>query len=279
MKGANTDNRRELAAFLRARRGEVSPRQAGLTAQEQSRKVAGLRREEVAGRAGISVDYYTRLEQGRLPAPSASVLDGLAHALLLDDDQRDYLRRLADFAPAGRRRRTRPQVVPGPVRAVLADLGTTPAVVLGRFTDILAWNPLAAELLGDFGAVPEERRNFLWLTFLDPGMRERLPDWHLSAGECVAYLRLDAGRHPSDPRLDELVEQLGTADSEFQHWWAAHRVTGRSFGSKRILHPMAGEIRLDWQVLTVAQERDQSLVVMPASDAESRQRLIALSTP
>ncbi|MEU0283440.1 MULTISPECIES: helix-turn-helix transcriptional regulator [unclassified Streptomyces] len=279
MKGAKEDKSRELAAFLRARRGEVSPRQAGLAVREQSRKVAGLRREEVAGRAGISVDYYTRLEQGRLPTPSGSVLDALAHALLLDDDQRDYLRRLADLAPAARRRRTRPQVVPEPVRAVLADLGTTPAMVLGRFTDILAWNPLAAELLCDFDAVPEARRNFLWLTFLDPGMRERLPDWHLSAGECVAYLRMDAGRHPSDPRLDELVEQLSTADSEFQHWWATHRVSGRSFGSKRILHPTAGEIRLDWQVFPIAQERDQSLVVMPASDEDSRQRLRALNTP
>ncbi|MEV7360340.1 helix-turn-helix transcriptional regulator [Kitasatospora sp. NPDC091276] len=102
----NNDKRREFATFLRARRAEVSPRQAGLPAYERSRKVAGLRREEVAGRAGISVDYYTRLEQGRLPAPSGSVLDALARALLLDDDQRDYLRQLADLAPARRQRRS-----------------------------------------------------------------------------------------------------------------------------------------------------------------------------
>ncbi|MFD0402197.1 helix-turn-helix domain-containing protein [Kitasatospora sp. NPDC127121] len=275
----NNDKRREFATFLRARRAEVSPRQVGLPAYERSRKVAGLRREEVAGRAGISVDYYTRLEQGRLPAPSGSVLDALARALLLDDDQRDYLRQLADLAPARRQRRSRHQVVPAAVLAVLADLRTTPAVVLGRFMDILAWNDLAAELLLDFAAVPEEHRNYLWLTFLDPRTRERLPDWDLSAGECVAYLRMDAGRYPSDPRLAELVAELSAEDSDFQHWWTTYRVSGRSFGSKRILHPVVGEVRLDWQVLTVAQERDQFLAVMPAADEESRQRLTALSTP
>ena len=279
VKGTEDDKRRELAAFLRARRGEVSPRQVGLNAHGRSRRVAGLRREEVAGRAGISVDYYTRLEQGRLPAPSVSVLDALAHALLLDDDQRDYLRQLADVAPALRSRRARRQEVPGPVRAVVADLGITPAVVLGRFMDVLAWNPLAAELLCDFAAIPEKQRNFLWLTFLDPSFRERVPDWHQSAGECVAYLRMDVGRYPSDPRLAELLAELSTPGSEFPHWWATHRVSGRNFGSKRILHPVVGEVRLEWQVLTVAQERDQFLVVLPASDENSRQRLTALSTP
>ncbi|MFI9557513.1 helix-turn-helix transcriptional regulator [Nonomuraea endophytica] len=243
MKGVEGDKRREVAAFLRARRAEVSPGRVGLPADERSRKVAGLRREEVAGRAGISVDYYTRLEQGRLPAPSGSVLDSLAHSLLLDEDQLDYLRQLADLAPARRRRRTRRQVVPRPVHAMLADLVATPAMVLGRFTDILAWNDLAAELLCDFAAVPETRRNFVWLTFRDPGVRERLPDWHLSAGECVAYLRMDASHYPSDPRLSALVSELSTGDSEFEHWWSTHRVSGRSFGSKRVLHPAVGEIR------------------------------------
>ncbi|MFJ6662101.1 helix-turn-helix domain-containing protein [Streptomyces sp. NPDC091377] len=276
MQGAEQDRRHEFAAFLRARRAQVSPRQLGL-ASEGARKVAGLRREEVADRAGISVDYYTRLEQGRLPAPSEGVLDALAHALLLDEDQRDYLRQLADLAPA-RRRRTRPRVVPAPVRKVLADLRTTPAVVLGRFMDVLAWNDLAAELLCDFAAVPEKRRNFLWLTFLDPALRERLPDWDLSAGECVAYLRMDAGRYPSDPRLSELVTELSATESDFRHWWTAHQVSGKSFGSKRILHPVVGEVRLDWQILTVAQERDQFLVVLPAADEESERRLAALGT-
>ncbi|MFD7439272.1 helix-turn-helix transcriptional regulator [Streptomyces sp. NPDC059861] len=278
MKGTEEEKRRELAAFLRARRGRVSPRQVGIPAGGQSRKVAGLRREEVAHRSGISVDYYTRLEQGRLPAPSGSVLDALARALLLDENQHDYLRQLADLAPA-RRRRTRRQVVPGPVQAVLSDLGTTPALVLGRFMNVLAWNDLVAELLYDFAAVPEARRNLLWLTFTDPSVRERTLDWDQSAGECVAFLRMEAGRYPSDPRLSELVTELSAQESEFQHWWNTYRVSGRNFGSKRILHPVVGEVRLDWQILTVAQERDQFLVVLPPSDEESRQRLTPLITP
>ncbi len=151
MNSATKDARRKLAAFLRARRSEVSPSQVGLPGGV--RKVPGLRREEVAHRAGISVDYYTRLEQGRLPAPSGGVLDSLAHALLLNPDERDYLRKLADLAPA-RRRQSRSQPVPEAVQALLPGLASMPAFVLGRFMDVLAWNPLACELLIDFAELP-----------------------------------------------------------------------------------------------------------------------------
>ncbi|MCX4515426.1 helix-turn-helix transcriptional regulator [Streptomyces sp. NBC_01619] len=273
MNSTRKDARQELASFLRARRGEVSPSQVGLLVG--TRKVPGLRREEVAQRAGISVDYYTRLEQGRLPAPSGGVLDSLANALLLDPDQRDYLRRLADRAPA-RRRQPRRQTVPETVQALLSDLENTPAYVLGRFMDVLAWNDLAVELFTDFAQVPEVQRNFLHLTFLDPEARERLPDWDQSAGECVAYLRMDAGRYPNDPRLAALVAELSERSSEFHHWWTTHRVASGAFGVKHVRHPDVGDIRLSWQLLTIAQDPEQSLVVLIPADQESRRRLAAL---
>ncbi|MFG3309436.1 helix-turn-helix transcriptional regulator [Streptomyces wuyuanensis] len=272
---ATKDARQRLAAFLRARRSEVSPSQVGLP--EGARRVPGLRREEVAHRAGISVDYYTRLEQGRLPAPSGGVLDSLAHALLLGPDERDYLRKLADLAPA-RRRPSRSQPVPEAVQALLPDLGSTPAFVLGRFMNVLAWNPLAAELLIDFAQVAEARRNYLRLIFLDPRVRERLPDWDQAAGECVAYLRMDAARYPNDSRLEALLAELGDGSREFHHWWTTHQVASKAFGIKRVRHPEAGDIRLHWQVLNIAQDPDQCLVVLAPADQESRSRLATLHT-
>ncbi|WP_433572082.1 helix-turn-helix transcriptional regulator [Streptomyces sp. CA-251247] len=269
------DRRQEFAAFLRARRSEISPSQVGLPSHEESRKVRGLRREEVAHLAGISVDYYARLEQGRLPAPSGSVIDALASALLLDDDRRDYLRQLGDRAPA-RRHRAERQTVPGPVRAVLADLGTTPAVVLGRFMHVLAWNPMAAELLTDFAEIPETQRNYLRLTFLDPHIRNRVVDWEQTARECVSYLRMEASRHPRDSRMDEMVSELSEQVPEFRRWWDSYRASSSASGTKRLRHPVVGELRLDWQILTVAQDRDQFLVVLSPANDETRHRLMTL---
>ncbi|MFD7439277.1 helix-turn-helix transcriptional regulator [Streptomyces sp. NPDC059861] len=275
MNRTKEDKRQEFAAFLRARRSEISPSQVGLPAQEESRKVRGLRREEVAHLAGISVDYYARLEQGRLPAPSGGVIDAIADALRLNDDQRDYLRQLGDRAPAPRPRAHR-QVVPEPVRAVLSDLATTPAVVLGRFMDVLAWNSMAAELLTDFAKIPEGQRNYLRLAFLDPEMRNRVVDWEQTARECVSYLRMDASRHPSDPRMAAMVTELSDEAPEFRRWWSSYKASSSAWGTKHLRHPMVGELRLTWQILTVAQDRDQFLVVLSPADDESRHRLMTL---
>lgn len=274
MVGTPEPERREFALFLRARRAEISPQQAGVISDGPFRRVTGLRREEVAQRAGISVDYYTRLEQARLPAPSRAVLDALAEALLLDADQHDYLCQLADRAPG---RRPRAQLVPAPVRAVMADLKTTPALVLGRFMQILAWNALAAELLTDFSAVPPSQRNYLRMIFLHHQMRERLPDWERSAAECVAVMRMDAGRYPNDPQLAILLNELRDADPDFEQWWTAHHVSHKMFGHKQIHHPDVGTFRVDWQILTVPQDPDQCLLVMPAADHASAAALSALA--
>ncbi|MFI6909541.1 helix-turn-helix domain-containing protein [Nonomuraea sp. NPDC050394] len=269
--------RREFAAFLRARRAELAPQDVGLHTADHPRRVPGLRREEVAGRAGISSDYYTRLEQGRLPAPSGRVLDALATALLLDADQRDYLRLLAGHAPA-RRRPHRRQSVPAPVQVLLTSLTAIPALVLGRFMDVLAWNPLAADLLTDFGAVAPARRNYLRLAILDPNMRERLIDWERTVGECIAFLRMDASRYPTDERLATLIDDLSRNEPHFQHWWTTHQVARNAIGRKRLHHPTAGEIHLHWQVLTVMQDPDQYLVVLTPADPSSGTRLATLAT-
>lgn len=218
----------ELGEFLKARRSEISPRSAGLPDTGGPRRVPGLRREEVARLVAISTDYYTRLEQGRIQA-SAPVLSALARVLRLDDDQRDYLFGLAGRTPARPRRRTRQKIQPQ-LQRLLDDLAVTPAVVLGRRMDILAWNSLAAAPVTDFSKVPEEHRNYIRLVFTDPAMRTLYADWETVAR--TAQLRMEAAKYPDDPRLTALVGELSVQDPKFRQWWAAHHVTGRSVGTK-----------------------------------------------
>lgn len=186
----------ELGAFLKARRSEVSPRMAGLPDTGARRRVPGLRREEVALLASISTDYYTRLEQGRRQA-SAPVLNILARVLRLDDQERAYLFEVAG-KDAARPRRTHAQKVQPQLRRLLEELTTTPALILGRRLDVLAWNPMAAALLTDFARVPERERNYAWLFFADRGIRRLHTNWAEHARLCVAMLRMEAGRNPRD---------------------------------------------------------------------------------
>ncbi|MFJ4874087.1 helix-turn-helix domain-containing protein [Streptomyces sp. NPDC088745] len=273
---------RELGEFLRHRRGELTPAQVGLPERAHTRRrVRGLRREEVAELAAISTDYYVRIEQGRL-APSPPVLDSLARELRLDADQRTYAEGLvAQAARTGHRttprRSPRPHVHPHLTR-LLGQLTTTPAIVFGPRLDILAWNPLAAELLCDFAAVPESERNYIRMVFTDPAMRDVYPDWEDVARTCVEVLRMEAGTHPADPALTALVGELAVADRQFRAWWAEHRVAHQDFGSKRIAHPAVGELTLDWDTFRYAGSPEQQLVLWSAEpgtpDAE---RLSALA--
>ncbi|MEV8453884.1 helix-turn-helix domain-containing protein [Streptomyces sp. NPDC052095] len=251
----------ELGAFLKARRAELSPGTVGLP-DTGRRRVSGLRREEVAALAAISTDYYTRLEQGRMQA-SAPVLTTLARVLHLDDDQRAYMfqvaGRLSDRPP----RRTAQKVQPRLLR-VLDDLGTTPAVVLGRRMDVLAWNSLAAALVTDFGEIPEKHRNYIRIVFTDPRMRELYADWEDVAHTCVAQLRMEAARDPENARLTALVGELSVQDPDFRRWWAAHHVAVRGIGTKVLRHPVVGELTLDWDTLASTVDTDQQLVVWTA---------------
>lgn len=255
-------NLHELGTFLKARRAQLSPDEVGLPAGEL-RRVPGLRREEVAQLAAISTDYYTRLEQGRVQS-SAAVLDALAQVLRLDADQHDYLLTLAGKAAlptAGRR--TRQEVQPQ-LRHLLDDLTLTAGFVLGRTTDLLAWNALAAALVMDFGRVPEEERNYVRLLFTDPAIRVLYRDWADMARLAVAHLRMDGRRNPDDPRLTALVEELSALDPQFRRWWTSHDVAVRAGGTRLLRHPVAGDLTFRRSTFTCAEDPEQQLVVWTA---------------
>ncbi|WP_129767606.1 helix-turn-helix transcriptional regulator [Streptomyces sp. L-9-10] len=252
----------ELGEFLRARRAGLSPRTVGLPDSGSLRRVPGLRREEVAQLAAISTDFYTRLEQGRIQA-SAPVLAALARVLHLDDDQRDYLFGLAGKDQKRPRRRALQKVQPQ-LQRLLDDLTATPAIVMGRRMDVLAWNALAAALVTDFGRIPERHRNYVRLVFTDPAMRTLYSDWETVARTCAAQLRMEAATYPDDPRLTELVGELSVQDPQFREWWAAHHVAALSVGTKTLHHPVAGDLTLDWDTLTASTDPDQQLVIWTA---------------
>jgi transcriptional regulator with XRE-family HTH domain len=250
----------ELREFLRSRRARLRPEQAGVTPALGHRRVPGLRREEVAQLAGVSVDYYVRLEQGRSASVSADVLNAVARALRLDDAERAHLFDLAK--PVRPRHRTadgRQRVRPG-VR-LLVDSLTTPAFVLGRHTDVLATNAMARALLCDFDALDVRERNHARWVFLNPLARERYVDWDAVARDNVAALRLDAGRFPDDPALNELIGELTVKSREFSGWWADHDVLRHANGVKRYRHPVAGEIEIHYEALALPGDADQTLFI------------------
>ena len=258
----------ELKEFLRSRRARLRPEDSGLTGTGGGRRVPGLRREELARLAGISVDYYVRLEQGRNLNPSDAVLDAIARALRLDDTERAHLFSLARSTPARRRTPVRPQRVATATYQLLETLdeAVSPALVLGRRLDVLAINRTARALVGDFTALPARERNYARFVFLDEAARDLHPDWAAVAADTVATLRLDAGRHPDDPALSALVGELSVKDEDFRRWWADHRVLARGSGVKRYHHPVVGELTLTYQALTLPDGPDQTLFVYTAAN-------------
>lgn len=252
----------ELGEFLRARRAQLSPSAVGLPEGSGLRRVRGLRREEVAQLAAISTDYYTRLEQGRMPA-SRSVLEVLAQVLHLNDDQRGYLYELAGKGAARPRRALTQRVHPQMLR-VLEQLVDVPAMIQGRRFDILAWNPMAAALLVDFSQLPEQQRNYARLLFTNSTMQERYDDWKAVARTCVALLRMEAAKEPDDPRLSTLVGDLAVQSLEFRRLWAEHHVASKGRGTRVFRHPIAGVLALDWDTLVSVSDPYQELVVWTA---------------
>jgi transcriptional regulator with XRE-family HTH domain len=263
MNGAKGGGSAELGAFLKARRAELTPREVGLPDDARDRRVAGLRREEVARLAAVSVDYYTRLEQGRKPA-SASVLATLVRALRLDEHQQKYLYTLAGKSADRPRRRTaqRPRAA---MRRLLDQLTETPAIVLGRRLDVLAWNPMASALFTDFDALRPAHRNYVRLLFTDPAVRALHADWEHAARTAVAALRMEAADDPDDPALAVLVGELSVQDADFRTWWAAHHAGGAGFGTKRYRHPVVGELTLDCDMWAGPDGTDQRLMVLTAA--------------
>ncbi|MCX5196077.1 helix-turn-helix transcriptional regulator [Streptomyces sp. NBC_00249] len=266
-----------LGGFLQSRRARIRPEEVGLPSHGR-RRVPGLRREEVAQLAGVSVDYYIRLEQGRGQNVSEGVLEAIGRVLRLDDTEQAHLRDLIRPARAARRAvsRGRQSVRPG-LQLLLDGMAGTPAFVLGRRMDVLGWNALADAIAG-FSGIPSSERNQARQVFLDPSAPVRYPDWAAVAAETVAYLRLDAGRHPDDPALSALVGELSVKSQDFRRLWADHLVKEKTYGVKRMVHDLAGELEFGYETLALPGDPDQLLVaytVVPGSATAERLALLA----
>ncbi|MGW2239488.1 helix-turn-helix transcriptional regulator [Streptomyces sp. NPDC001759] len=265
----------DLGDFLRSRRARIQPEEVGLASYGR-RRVPGLRREEVAQLAGVSVDYYIRLEQGRGPSVSDAVLDAVSRVLRLDDEEHAYLYEVAR-PHKKRERRPASRVRPG-IRALLDGMAHAPAFVLGPAMDVLAWNSLADALSG-FSGMTAAGRSMPRQVFLDPVSRELYPEWSAVAAQTVANLRICAGRYADDPGLCALVGELSVKSEDFRRLWADHQVKECAYGVKRIRHPVAGLLTLPYETLTIPTDPDQTLVVYtPEPGSETAERLALLGS-
>ncbi|MFE5504025.1 helix-turn-helix transcriptional regulator [Amycolatopsis japonica] len=270
MTTSTVDTTQELAAFLRTRRERLDPEEFGLPSRRRSRRTPGLRREEVAELAAVSVDYIVRLEQARGLRPSADVVEALAKALRLAPDERAYLFDLARQRP---RNAGKPATTAAPsLTRLVADLSPLPAMLMNHRYDILVWNDEMARLLVDFGTLPPSQRNAMWLCLKHPEIREFYADRERVVREGIAHLRAAWAAHPDDQALTELITEF-TADEEFARLWAERDVKVNGRGRKVMRHPQAGVVELDYEVLTPLEDQDQRLVIYRATTEESRSAL------
>lgn len=268
-----SDDSGQLGDFLRSRRARIQPEDAGLPIFGRRRRVPGLRREEVAQLAGVSVDYYVRLEQGRGQNVSDAVLDAVARVLRLNPTETDHLR---DLAHPTRLPVTSPKLLVRPGVQVLIDAVAGPAFVLGRRMDVLAWNAAADAVIG-FSGMRQKPRNMARHAFLDPAGRALYADWERVAVETVAYLRLDAARHPGDTRTAAMIEELSEGNPAFRRIWEEHQVAEKTHGVKRLRHPEVGEYEVGYETLALPGDTDQLIVVyttVPGSEAAEKLALI-----
>ncbi|MBL7488807.1 helix-turn-helix domain-containing protein [Frankia sp. AgB1.9] len=260
------DHRDEVKAFLSSRRARITPAQAGLPTYGRGRRVPGLRRGEVADLAGVSVEYYSRLERGNLAGVSEGVLDALAHALQLDDAERTHLIDLARAAcPATRTRRipATQQIRPSLAR-ILDGMTELPALVNNARLDVLAANPLATALFEPLFTDPTRPANHARFTFLNPRARDFWIDWERAADDNVAMLRLEAGRDPYDKAISDLVGELSTRSEAFRTRWAAHDVRLHRTGLKHFHHPLVGDLHLSYDVMDLPADPGLALVAFSA---------------
>ena len=275
------DNRAEVREFLISRRAQVAPKQVGLPAGS-NRRVKGLRRSEVASLAGLSVEYYTRLERGAISGASPQVLDSLARALKLDDAERAHLFDLAHAAsPVARppRRRTSKSYVPHQSLQWALDAVTAgPAFVRNGRMDLLAVNPLARAFYKDCYDMPGQAPNIARFTFLDDRAHEFYPDWDAFAEVTVSILRTEAGRDPHNKELHDLIGELSTRSEDFRTRWGAHNVRHHGTGFKTFNHPIVGEMTLAFEGLEMAAEPGLTLTIYaaePGSPSAERLQLLA----
>ncbi|MGW6736842.1 helix-turn-helix transcriptional regulator [Streptomyces sp. NPDC055013] len=272
-----------LGAYLKSRRDRVTPADIGLRTYGTARRVPGLRREELAQLAGVSAGYYTRLEQGQAGTASRQVLDALARVLRLDPAETAHLHNLAGQATSSRLVRPAPEKPHQRVLALLASLAdSTPAVVLGRRGDVLAWNRTGHGLVAehvDFDAPHDllRRPSIPRMFFLDPLSRDLHRNWAELARIHVAYLRLTAGRHPTDARLAELIGELAMRSRDFARLWAEGDVADCTVGTMRLRHPTVGDVGIEYQVWLQPESPDHRLEVYTPGDAASADALRLLS--
>jgi transcriptional regulator with XRE-family HTH domain len=282
------DNSSELGDFLKSRRAALRPEEVGLTPYPGRRRVSGLRREELAMLANVSITHYTRLEQGRAVGVSEGLLEAIARTLLLTEDETAHLKNLARPATGARRPAPSPRAeqTSASARQLLTAMTYVPALVLNRRNDVLAWNQLGHALLA--GHLPREspetpatRPNVTRMLFLDEQYRNLYTNWHEQAQLAVASLRLVAGRHPDDRPLAELVGQLTMNCNEFASLWARHPVRTCASGIKNLHHPVVGEMELSFENLVIPGTSGQHLITYtaePGSPSDMALRLLGSAT-
>jgi transcriptional regulator with XRE-family HTH domain len=276
------DHRDDIREFLTSRRAKITPEQAKLPAYGGNRRVAGLRREEVAMLAGVSVDYYTKLERGNFGTVSEGVLEALVRALQLDEAEREHLFHLANATatvrPGGHREPS--QHVRQAVQRVVDGLADAPAFVRNNRRDLIAGNALGRALYSPIydGTPPGEPVNTVRFLFFDPNARDFFPDWNKAAADVVANLRTEVGRAPHDRLLQELIGDLLARSTEFSTLWASHDVRYHDTGFKTVHHPEVGDVALTFETLDLPADPGQALIVYgtePGSASERALRLLA----
>ncbi len=268
----------EIREFLTSRRAKVGPRESGLPVYGANRRVSGLRREEVALLAGISVEYYTRLERGNVRGASEEVLNGIVRALRLDEAEREHLFDLVRTASAGAIRQSRrtpaPERVRPSVKRLVDAMATVPALVRNRRSDILYANPMAEALYSELYRSPIRPVNSARFAFLDPRARQFYGDWEASAHDIVAALRGEAGRSPYDLGLSDLIGELSTRSEEFRQLWAGHDVRFHRSGTKVLHHPLVGDLALSYEVLELPADPGLELVTYSAEPGSQSERAL-----
>jgi transcriptional regulator with XRE-family HTH domain len=277
------DAKRQLGEFLQTRRSQLRPQDVGLATYGDRRRVPGLRREELALLAGVSASYYSRLEQGQSSNASPEVLDAIARALRLDDAERKHLRELAAGTRGGTTRRRPPERVTPATRQLVTALGDVPVLVMGRHSDVLAWNAAGHALFAghlDIAAPDSRQRpNLARLAFLDEHTRELYADWPAKARAVVGALRMASGCFPDDPLFAGLVGELSMKSPRFAAMWADHRVKALGDAVYEMRHPLVGVLTVTQQTLRT--ENDQALVIAttePGSPSQAAMTLLLHST-
>jgi transcriptional regulator with XRE-family HTH domain len=270
--GNGTRRREELADFLRKRRASIQPEDVGLPGGGR-RRTPGLRREEVAQLAGVGTTWYTWLEQGRDVRASLEVLEALSRALKLSPAERAHLVLLGrgEQAPACK---LPPEKVSPTLKRLIENLGSSPAYLLGRRWDYLAWNDAACALFGDLGKIERNARNHIWQMFMDPSRRELFTDWPQAHRLAVAKFRADSASHLGDPSFEQLIHALRRSSPEFCRAWKRHEVARGGGGRKVLNHPSAGTLVFEHAVFNPAEVPDQRLILYsPLPDEDTPAKL------